>query len=59
MHTVELTRPSTLYLLTRHHVVLCDRSWEFEAAPTRVPLSEVDWENPKLVSVIVMRDPIR
>jgi len=33
-------------------------SWEFQRAPDEVPLSDTDWENPDLLSVIVMREPI-
>jgi len=33
-------------------------SWEFVKAPLRVPLSDTNWEDPNLVSVIVVRDPL-
>jgi len=33
-------------------------SWEYNKAP-KLPLSETDWENPALVSILVVRDPMR
>jgi len=33
-------------------------AWEFQKAPNRVAVEDADWENPNIVSVIIMRDPI-
>lgn len=32
--------------------------WEFDEKPTPRPLLETDWENPLLVSVLIVKDPI-
>ena len=33
-------------------------SWEFSQAPSHNALNDTDWDNPNLVSIIVMREPI-
>lgn len=46
-------------LLTRLYLrFFPDSAWEFESAPRQVALADADWENPNMVSVIIMRDPI-
>ncbi|EED89537.1 predicted protein [Thalassiosira pseudonana CCMP1335] len=51
--TFDETAPNALELRKYYHMI----SWEHGIVP-KIPLEDVDWENPHLVSMIVMKDPI-
>lgn len=34
-------------------------SWEYEQAPVDTPLAATDWQDPNLLSVLVIRDPLK